>query len=439
MWTVASLIVVAVILAMVPQGPRIAQKLSYEVCQVLTLGQGGCTPPATTAEDHKPTEPCVTDQGGTNVDLGVDIVFVTLKDGRRVQIQHMSDGTVRVQVTEGGGAGVTAGVGAGFSVTVNDTTVGANADASASASLTFNSGKVYYTDEAGLDHLMTQIVQDQVKGVVSDTVPVVGGVLGWASDHVGLTDPLPDPDEWYAEGGVSAEASAELTGGPLSLQGGVDVAGVLGVRHGKDGSTTVYLKNHVAGQAGIQVVGNGEGGSVEAQGSAATGSADVITAVTFDSKWNMTEVSTNSLASGTGQGYLAQLFGGSPTNSWSTSNGLATSYTATLPIRSDEDRMTAAQYLAMTGVSGLGNWVNPWTDSAINPLQQGFMDAAGDRGTITKQQFSLDQSTNFGLNVGLGAIAEGGGSLSVTSDSMKSQAAQYWDGSQWVDWQGCGA
>lgn len=435
MTILAAALVVSVAILALPQAQVIRESFSYAICQVVTFGQGSCQPPSSTPDAHKPTEPCVVASDGIERNSKVSVIVVTAKDGKTVLVQQMSDGTYRVTVTDTGGAGVETGVGGGLSVTVNDTTAGGNASASAGASLDINDGNVYYTDKDGLGNLMNAVLQDEVK----DQTVGGSGPLRWLTDHaesaVGIGTSLPDPTETYAEGGISLNASAEATAGLDSASAGVSGATLLGVRtNNKDGSTTVYVKSTVSGEAGLQALGSKPDGSPQVQGVGLDGRVDLVNAVTFDSKGNMTSVQTTAAVQGGGSGYASALFGGEGSASNTDSAGKARIYQATLPIRNSFDQGVADNYLLTMGVAQLGGWVNP---VGMVTSTQGFLTAAGDRGTITHQDYDADDTTVAGIDASGELGVELGVSASVQTHSLVSSGAEYWDGTQWTDWAEC--
>jgi hypothetical protein len=439
MTIVASILVVSLLMAVMPQARTLRETMAYYICQVVTFGQGGCTPPSSSPEAHEPTEPCVISQNGIERNQEIAIVVVTTKDGRRIEIQQLSNGEYSVTVTDTGGAGLEAGVGGGLSLTVNDTTVGGFADASAGVSLDINEGDVYYTDEDGLDDLMGALTQDQIL----DTVAGDGGPIRWITDQglnvVGADNDLPDPDETYAEGGISLNASAEATGGLDSASAGIGESAVLGIKENRDGTTTVYVSATVEGEAGLQTLGVDTEGNPQFQGADASGSLEVVNAVTFDSEGNMTQMQVSAVASGESSGYATALFGGDGDADLGSSTSGATIYQATLPVTDDYSQGVVNNYLLTMGIASLGGWNNPLASLGVVDATQDFMDAAGSYGTITEVQYDVDSNTVFGYDAGAELGIQLGASGSVEEDSMQVTGAQYWDGTQWVEWTACSA
>lgn len=436
---IAATLVLGLMLAALPQGKIISETFSYWVCQVVTMGQGGCTPPSSSAEAHKPTDPCVLTQDGVERNQKLSVLVVTAEDGRRIEIQKLSNGEYRVTVTDSEGTGAEVGVGGGLSVTVNDTTVGGSATAEAGASIDIKDGDVYYADDESMPDLMDALLQDQIK----DTVAGEDGPIRWitdqATDIVGVSNDLPDPDETYAEGGISLNASAEATSLTDHAEAGISESVLLGTRSNRDGTTTVYVKAKVSGEAGLQSLGVDTEGNPQFQGAKLEGSAEVVTAVTFDSEGNMVKVSATATAAGSSAGVASALFGGSADADLGNQEGELRIYQATLPLEDDADRDAANQFLLAQGVGALGGWSNPLLGVPGMIATQNFMDAAKDRGTLTQQDYNTSSNTVFGVDAEGKLGIELGVSASVSEDSMETTGAQYWDGTQWVDWEECSA
>ncbi len=438
--TVASILVLALLAAVVPQAPVLGQTYAYWICKVTTLGQGDCGGP-TSPEDHLPPEPCVVQSDGVESNMKVAVLVFTTEEGKRVLVEKLSDGTYRVTVSDSGGVGLETGVGGGLSVTVNDTTVGGNAQAQVGASLDITAGDVYYADQDSIGDLMAAIQQDQLLDATAGDSGPIRWITDGATSVLGVDHDLPEPDETYAEGGISLNASAEATGGTTSAAAGVEAGQVLGVRKSKNGETTVYVTTTVSGEAGLQSLGYDTAGDPQFQGGGLEGELQVMTAVTFDSSGNMTEVQASAVAAGGSSGLATALFGGSGDASTSNSGSSATVWQSTLPIKTDDDQRVASNFLIAQGVSSLGGWVNPLVGTAAAvggiPASLDFFDAARDRGYTTQQSYDTDSNTVFALDAAGKLGLELGIQADVSTDSMSSTEARYWDGTQWQTWQGC--
>lgn len=434
---VASILVTSLLLAVLPQARILRETMAYYICQVVTFGQGDCAPPTSSPEAHEPTEPCVVSQNGVERNQQIEVLVVSTSDGRRIEIQQLSNGEYQVTVTDTEGDGVEVGVGGGLSVTVNDTTVGAMAEAEAGASLNISDGQVYVTDEDGFGDLMDALLQDQVLDATAGEDGPIRWVTDQAANIVGADNDLPEPDATIAEGGISLNASAEATGGLDSASAGVGETVVLGVKDDKDGTTTVYVSATVEGEAGLQSLGVDTEGNPEFQGAALEGSFEVVNAVTFDSEGNMTSLQVTAVSSGESSGYATALFGGDGDPSLDDSLTDTTINQATLPITDDYSQGVANNYLLALGISSLGSWTNPLVASNAIAATQSFFEAAGDYGTITELDYDTDSNTVFGVNAAAEYVVQFGVEASVSEDSMELVDAQYWDGTQWVQWEAC--
>lgn len=435
---IAAMLVLALMVAALPQGTRISETFSYWVCQVVTAGQGSCTPPSSTPESREPTEPCVLTQDGVERNQKISVIVVTAEDGRRIEIQKLSNGEYRVTVTDSSGAGAEVGVGGGLTVTVNDTTVGGSAAASAGASIDIRSGDVYYADDDDIGGLMDALMQDQVKDVVAGE----GGPIRWLADQAtnlaGISNDLPEADEVYAEGGISLNASAEATALTDNAAAGVSASQMLGTRTNRDGTVTVYLQSEVTGEAGLQSLGVDTEG-LQFQGGKLEGSAQVVTAVTFDAQGNMVQVSATTTAAGSSSGVASALFGGSADADLGNQESELRIYQATLDTNTPANQAAANQFLLAQGVSTLGGWSNPALTVVGALGTASFLQTALDSGTVTQQDYETNDNTVFAVDASGKLGIELGVSADVRTDSMTTTGAQYWDGTQWADWEACSA
>ncbi len=443
-FTIAAILVLAVLVAVAPSAPVLGQTYAYWICRITTLGQGSCGG-TTSADDHQPTQPCVTQSDGVERTMKVSAIVFTAQDGRRVETSRLSDGRYRVTISDTRGAGLETGVGAGLSISVNDRTVGGKVTADVGASLDFTSGDVYYADQDGITDLLDAVQQDQVKDAVAGDRGVTRWIADRATDLAGTSNVLPSADETFAEGGVSLNASAEATGQTTSARAGLETAQVLGVRSTKDGGTTVFLKSSVAGEAGLSQLGIDTSGpqfqGPQFQGAKLGGRVELVNAVTFDSLGNIVSVQVTAVAAGTSTGVAAALFGDAADPSLDNQVSGTRLWTATLPIKDRVDLDVAGRYLAAQGVVAVGAWTNPVIAgagaAAVTPTSLGFFAAARDRGITTRQDFETDDTTVLGVDATGKLGVELGVTADVSTDSMTSTGGQYWDGRQWVDWTGC--
>ena len=436
---IAAILVVALLTAVMPQARIMGETYSYWICKVVTFGQGSCTPPSSSPDAHKPTEPCVLTSNGVERNEKISVIVFTASDGRRIEVSQLSNGEYRVTVTDTGGAGLETGVGGGLSITVNDRTVGGSAVASAGVSLDLKAGDVYYSDADGMPDLMDALMQDQIKDTVAGDDGPIRWITDQATDLVGVSNDLPEPDEVYAEGGVSLNASAEATALTDSGKAGITASQMLGTRTNRNGTTTIYLRSTVSGEAGLQSLGFDTENDPQFQGAKLEGKIEVVNAVTFDAEGNMVGVQATAAASGTSSGIASAMFGGDSDVDLANQENAARIYQATLPIKDSTDQDVANNYLLSVGVGALGAWTNPAAATAAIPGQLNFFAAAANRGTVTQQDYDTNSNTVFGVDATGKLGVELGYSGSVKEDSMNITDAQYFDGSQWVDWPECAA
>ncbi|WP_110240374.1 hypothetical protein [Nocardioides gilvus] len=433
---IAALLVGSLLLAVTPQARIMGETVSYWICQVVTVGQGGCTPPSKAPDTHKPTEPCVTGQRAVERNEKVSVIVVTMEDGQRIELSRMSNGEYRVTVTDTEGVGLETGAGAGVTVTVADKKIGAEATMGAGASLNLEAGDVYYTDSAGLSDLMSALTHDQVKDMVVGESGPIRWVVDEASKRTGIGKQMPEPDETYGKGGISLNAGAVASAGPVNASAGIDGAVSLGSSKNRDGSRTAYVQSTVKGEAGLQSLGFDTEGDPEFQGLDLSGEVDVVNAVTFDSSGNMVNMEASVAMSGTASGVAAALFKEGLDPSLGNSASGATVYKANLAINSQADKDVVNNYLLSMGLATVDSYVNP--ERTVN-AQLNFFNAVSDRGQMTKVHYDIESSTPLAVDASLELGIELGVSSSVTTDSMSVDDAQYWDGAEWVVWEECAA
>jgi hypothetical protein len=439
MIAVAALLAVAVLLAAAPGAPGLGSAFLRAICVVTTLGQGTCGG-TTLPEDHVPVQPCVLNAQSTSMNREIAVVVVTAADGRKFEVAQLSDGRYRITQLSSGSVGLETGVGGGITVTVQDRTVGGSAKAEASASLDIHNGRVWYTtDPAEVSRMLNEEAEDTIE----DEVIGDDGPLRWlwerGQDVVTDDYDFPEPDETYAEGGVSLNASAEVTAITDRANAEVGTTQALGVRSTRDGRTTVYLKTAVEGEAGLQALGIDTSGA-RFEGAQLQGRLELITAVTYDSSGEMVEVSTTGVAAGESKGVVSALFGGSTDASLDNEQSQAVVFQATLPVRDVIDRSIATNFLVATGINQLGGVAlsAPAAPYTLMSTTQ-FLHAARDRGFTTQQRFNTDNTTNFAIDAEGKLGVELGANVSVESSSMESLGGEYWDGTGWRRWQGCGS
>jgi hypothetical protein len=258
---------------------------------------------------------------------------------------------------------------------------------------------------------------------------------------------MPPPDEVYAEGSLALNASAEATGIVQNASGSAGITTVLGARRAADGYVTVYLQTDVEAAAALRTTAPAQQGSVwpVPSGAGGSGTARLVTAVTFDSSGTMVEVSATGAASGESAGLVSALFGGPADPSLSNQAAGGTVYRASLPIRTSADAQVATTYLTEVGATqisfgtlGTVTPLAPAHTGAFGPAAvAAYLDAAHRQGVVTRQSFS-DNSSGYGAQASGKLGVELGGGLSYETLDRTSTEASYWDGAAWTPWTACG-
>jgi hypothetical protein len=448
---VSALVVGAVALGIVGGSMPLARGVTSAICTLFTLGQGSCEVPGS-ADGRLPTEPCVVSADGrqSSVKAGVAVM---LGGNESWYVESLSDGTYRVTRGTGGSVGVEGG--AGFSLTGvwADETFGLEAGAWASADGVFNGGEVYLlpTQEA-VNELMSAHMADVAKDVAvgGESIPILWwqapNPVRWATDE--LTDlagvpSLPSPSETYYEGGVSAEASASATFIAANAQAGVGVQGLLGVRQGADGTTTTYYAATLSGDVSAGVRGGDGGGDIVHATAGASGELEGVIEIDRDKDGNVTEVVVKYVATGTAYA------GEDPSD-----DGTRWEHTMALPVATAADRQVASAFLDamnMGPVPGLPAYV-PNPTVVPNPMDPtvvvqavdvalasvDFGRAVAQSGYQSRQSFTANDD-EYGGTFDAAWIAKIGIGANVTVSSLVSDQAEYFNGDDWVPWEGCAA
>ena len=430
MTAAAAVLVLSLLLALATGIPVVEGLVRWAFCKVTTLGQGSCGTP-TTAAQHVPTEPCVVKSESRSLRTEVEIVVVTAASGRRFEVAKLSDGSYRVTQIKSESVGLETGVGGGVTLTVNDRTVGGNAKAEAGAALDIHDGEVWYTRDP---RVVQRMVNEDNEDAIESAVLGDGGPARWlwerGQDGVGAVTghgdyEFPDADETYVEGGLRADAMAEVTGAGDHAGASIATARLLGRRTTRNGDTTLYFKSNVEGAVGLQRHTDGR----EFTGGQASGKVELITAATYDAGGVMREVSVTALAEGEAKGAVTSLFGGSGDSSLGNSKSGAVVYQAILPIRDDVDRGVATDFLVASGIREVAG---PALIPATVPATARFIDAAAERGYTTRQTFDSENTTVLAADVEAKLGIEFGAGVSVDTAERTSNGAEYWDGTAWV-------
>lgn len=434
-YAVAACLAVSILLVAASAGASARDVFDRAVCLVTSLGVSDCGG-RTSADEHRPTQPCVIAADTRAMRTEIAVIVVTASDGRRFEVAQLSDGRYRVKLLESGSTGFQVGVGGGLTVTVNDRTVGGAAVAEAGADFEVGSGRVWYSsDPDEVARMVGEDGEDAVEGALLGDSGPVRWVWERGQDVVGAATgggdyEFPEADETFSQGGFSVGARGEITA--LTDRGSVSVGAseVLGVRETKQDETTIYYRTKVEGAAGLQWLNAGADGF---DGADVAGAVELVAAVTYDADGAMKEVAVTGVAAGDSKGAIAALFGGADDASLTNSASGAVVYEATLPVRDALDERTASEFLVSMGVARLAGPTMPAAAAPLPGAGARLLRAAGERGYTTRQTYDTDASTTFAVDASGRLGIELGANMSVESETQTITGAQYWDGSSWVD------
>lgn len=432
MLALAALLVLALVASMSTGAPALASQARAAICKVVTLGQGSCHASSPEAITHQPTDVCVVSSQAADAKVSVSFV-VTGSEGQKYQVDRMSDGTYRITNATSGGASI--GVGVGFDVTGtwDNDKYGASASANAHVGLEFTQGKVYTANSrAELENVMGGLLQSNMEDHL-----VGGGPIRWIADHslkaVGMKKELPDPTSEFIEGGIEGGAAANVTAAADGAAAKISVAEGLGYQKNNDGSTVAYYQAEVKGSVQAEML-YGDNAPQQAK-AAADGKTKLLTQVTRDKNGKVTGVTVKTILAGTANATGNGYGGGDPDAA-----GYQES-TITLPIKNAQDASVANNFLLSQGLALGGSMIYPPAAAAgvvaSVPATVAFAAAAGDHGYVTKQDFKQD-SHSYGADFDAKLLAKVGGSVEVNTSNLTATRGQYWDGTQFVDWPGCG-
>ncbi len=443
MTMVAAIVVVGIIVSTGMYGAVLGDVMQRAICEVTSLGQGPCASQVTSAEEHEPTEPCVVNASGQSQNVRATFV-VTLGQDANFLVEELNNGQYRVTRGQGSTAGI--GVGVGFNVTGtwDDKTYGGAAGASADVAAQFAEGEVYYVDS---QEDASAVMAAHYHDIAKDSIVGDGGPGRWLVDKgLAIFDqdhPLPEWDERYIEGGVSADASAQATWIAANAEAEAGIQATLGAREDRDGSTTTYYRALVEGEVGAGTWAGDENGDAAYYEASAGGKMEAIVEVDRDSEGNVTAVRTKAILDGEAKATEA---GSSGENGPSAAGYVE--QVVELPVRSHQDQVLAQRYLNSLGAPPLAGFpaledspeVYAPIASPVERVQAGleFNEAARNRGYTTRQSFA-PESSSYGGTFDAKWIAEVGGSVEAQTEQRTATEAEYWDGSRWVQWEGCAA
>ena len=362
---------------------------------------------------------------------------VTLGVGEQWLVEELSDGRYRVTRGTTSRAGADFGVGLTAQVVIDDNPYGGSLAADAGGRVTFTGGEVYYAeDQDGVDQLFEQHKND----VVMDHLVAPGGVVrdigDWVHSRFVDDTELPESSETYTEGGLEGTAGARATLLASGASAELGSTQILGVRTGRDGTTTEYLQSTVTGQIGASTWSGGDETDARYSEISAAASFQTIIEIERDGDGEVTSVSTRMVLAGESAATNTQ----GTEVSGPSRNGYV-ERTITLPIRNDADRELATRYLRSIGVQEVAGLPVQIPITALAGDGPGgvlaFAEATRDRGYVTEQSFDNDTRTD-GAALGGELIGKAGAAGEVSQFTRTSTAGSYFDGTTWQPWRACG-
>jgi hypothetical protein len=428
---VAAILIAAVIAATVQTNPALTSAIKAGICKVTTLGQGDCKAEIElrAPEDYIPPEPCVVSSNGQEDEAKVSLV-VTLSNGETWLIEDLGDGKSRLTRSTSGGVGIGAGVGFDVSVQVDGSKYGVALTASAEAMFKGVQGETYYADSPEeAEEILNQKRTDDSKDFwLGDQGNPIRDGWDWATgkgEHENAS-----PDEWFEEGGFDASGYAGATGLYETASVGATEEAYLGTKHSKNGNTTDYFRGSASVTAGVDAwTGDGTYEAVAQAG------MEAMVEIERDKDGNPISMRMTSTV-------MADAEAG---DKGENAPPTYTQRTVQIPLDTEANRDIASRTLWAAGIPfmpGLNEGITdadaigaPWQ---IDQIGRDLAEAANTGGHIWEQEYTQDTSEN-GFTFDAKAIAELG--LSGTSNSIETALTdyKYWNGSQMVSREGCGA
>ncbi len=437
---VAVVLVLALVMAVTPGGRWLTESIRVQLCRLVTLGQGDCGEASlpSAADREEPEHACTITDTRDNRSMAVSVTWVQAENGDLIRIEELAGGTYRVSREISGGVGGQIGAGGGVSITVDDATFGAEAQAGVSATALAGGGMTWVVDEAErdrlVDHLKSERDWNTFKQVLSSSAGPAGTVVGWMGDAgrglwnwaTGGYDPGL-PDEVYGHVGVHGAGSGSAAGVLGSASGQAETTAVVGARADTaTGRTTVYYSAKVDASLGVQqhVVSAGE--------ASASGTVELLVAVTYDPDGHPLNVQAQGMAAGSAKLQASMLFGDPFVDENPAAGAM---YDARVSVTGEESLRIAEGFLRATGIT-TKDPVSRW-DGAQSAVGT-FMDAARERGTFTRQDAAVDGTTSFAFQAGGEIAGVGlGAQFGNSAQTLTTSNPQYWNGRGWADWTGC--
>lgn len=360
---------------------------------------------------------CVVRSNSERQTLTATIAFVRLEDGRLLLQERLSDGQIRITVTDTSGIGGEIGIGASAGVDLGGVKLDASAVANASLLGLYGRGKTYVARTGGeAQRLVRQIESGDARD--ADVTFHEGGLRGHASASTGVGAGIggapkgkpPKDDQEDAEDASGAEFSSDPV---AEVSAGVRASLGRAVGHRKDrrtGETTWYLRadHEVSASAGASVVGGGGAGAE------AAARANGVLSVTTDRRGRI--VAVGALATyGAGAGYTVS---GGP-------SGAVGGRRHEIEVTADPDDPTI-----LAALRGFGDGPSP---SALKTLTR----AVYDHGRVDRRAYEVGgDSKGAGGSLALGAKV-GAGYAQATENARLVEASTRPPGGVWERRFGC--
>jgi hypothetical protein len=241
---VALLVVVALLVgagAVVTAGgaPGVANAVLGQFRRALCLVGGGDCPIA-------PRTPCTVASARDTHHVAVTVLLVRFDEDTVVLRERLSDGTVRLTLSEDDGIGLEGGAGGRLEIKARGHELGAEREARAGIEAVHGSGKVYYArSEREADRLLLEIRRPRADA-----------------------DDAPRASEVFHEGGVRVLGRIAGRGGAQVASGQLEgVAGaMLGARHDRrTGAVTVSLGTGASGSGLVSALVGGSAGGLDGE------------------------------------------------------------------------------------------------------------------------------------------------------------------------------
>lgn len=435
--SVAVLLVAALVLVMTPAGVWVQDRVRAALCELTGGTDCGAAIDLTAETRPEPEHACVLEDHRDARDVVLSVTWVQVEGGDRIRVEELPGDRFRVSSDLSGGVGGQIGVGGGVSVVVDDQGYGAEAQAGVSAVLAAGGGATWVVDgtqqrDQLVDYLKGERDWRSVQGVMAGSGPIgfitsgvaTAGREAWRF----LTDGYrPDlPTEIYAYGGVEADGSANATGILSNAAAAGSTATVVGARQDiETGATTMYFHGSVEGSATAQQRG------LDSMDAGASGRMELMLAVTYDPDGMPVTLQAQQVQVGAYGAEMNPFFG----EDFVAGDSGGYLFDARVSLTDGELRDIAYGLMQASGIT---------TPSPVDRAVGGydalstFVGAAQERGTLTMQTVTLEDSTSFAIQGGGEVAGIGlGGSFSNSTSTVTSTGAHYWDGSGWRSWGSC--